>query len=251
MRFFAVVTSLLATRPWMVCALTTTSTDRAQAFERVYAEGRWTHGPDGARCGSGWSHVESGQGEMALKAVMDVVYSMKIRSIADVPCGDGCFARALTSALHNRTSAEGEPAVEYTGVDIVQSLVATNNERLADASTRFIHADVVASASALPRAELIFSRQMLQHLCNDDVHQFLIHVALSSARYALLTTFQTDYDFVNTDISCASGSFRPQDLTKPPFSLPAPLMLFNEHYPIDKRVSLGLWPVRALRHRLL
>ena len=31
----------------------------------------------------------------------------------------------------------------------------------------------------------------------------------------------------------------------------APLRLFSEEYPVDPRVSLGLWPVRALRHRLL
>ena len=42
-----------------------------------------------------------------------------------------------------------------------------------------------------------------------------------------------------------------QDLTKPPFSLPPPLALFNERYPVDGRVALGLWSVRSLRHRLL
>ena len=72
-----------------------------------------------------------------------------------------------------------------------------------------------------------------------------------SARFALLSTFKTDDSFVNTDIPCASGGYRPQDLTKPPFSLPAPLALFDEMYPIDRRISLGLWRVGALRHRLL
>ena len=130
-----------------------------------------------------------------------------------------------------------------------------NTAAMADESTRFVQADVVSGAASLPKADLIFSRQMLQHLCNDDVLRFVRQVARSSARYALITTFQTDDAFENTDIECASGDFRPQDLTKPPFSLPAPLMLFNEHYPVDPRVALGLWPVRtierALRHRLI
>ena len=239
-------------------ALTTTSTSRAQAFERVYAEGRWKHGVDGALCGSGWSHVPSGQGAMALKAVTDVVESFGIRSIADVPCGDGCFASAMIGALRSNSTV---PAlrrannVEYVGVDIVARLIEQNTAAMADESTRFVQADVVSGAASLPKADLIFSRQMLQHLCNDDVLRFVRQVARSSARYALITTFQTDDAFENTDIECASGDFRPQDLTKPPFSLPAPLMLFNEHYPVDPRVALGLWPVRtierALRHLLI
>ena len=57
----------------------------------------------------------------------------------------------------------------------------------------------------------------------------------------------TDDDFVNADIPCASGDYRPQDLTKPPFSLPRPLMLFSEEYPVDGRTSLGLWSVRQLK----
>ena len=92
---------------------------------------------------------------------------------------------------------------------------------------------------------------MLQHLCTDDAMRFIRQAARSSARFVLLTTFTTDDDFVNTDIPCASGGYRPQDLTKPPFSLPAPLRLFSEEYPVDQRVALGLWPVKALRRRLL
>jgi hypothetical protein len=227
----------------------TTSQDRAHAFERVYAEGRWVNGADGATCGSGWSDVTRGQGEAAVRAVVSVVDALKLQSVADVPCGDGCFAGAMLSALRNRTAAA--LPVAYVGVDIVRSLVEHNRARLADAITSFVHADVVSGAVALPAADLLFSRQMMQHMCNDDALRFVRLVARSTARFALLTTFETDVNFVNTDIPCASGDFRAQDLTKPPFSLPTPLRVFKEQYPVDARVSLGLWPVRALRHRLL
>ena len=46
------------------------TSDRAHAFERVYAEGRWVNGADGARnCLSGWSDVGNGQAVAAVKAV--------------------------------------------------------------------------------------------------------------------------------------------------------------------------------------
>ena len=94
-------------------------------------------------------------------------------------------------------------------------------------------------------------RQMLQHLCTEDALRFVQMVARSSARFVLLSTFKTDDDFVNTDIPCTSGGYRPQDLTKPPFNLPTPLAFFDEMYPVDRRIALGLWKVGTLRHRLL
>jgi len=244
---------------WTLCslaagALAHSSSDRMYAFERVYKEGRWTRGADGALCSSGWSNVASGQGVAALGALLSVIKMIGARSIADVPCGDGCFAGALLDALSNRTSdTSGNLAptpVEYVGVDIVHRLIDDNRQRYGSNAVHFVQADVISS-SWIPNADLVFSRQMLQHMCTDDALRFIRLVAHSSAKYALLTTFETDDSFVNTDIGCASGDYRAQDLTKPPFSLPRPMMLFSEEYPVDRRVALGLWPVWALRRRLL
>ena len=225
------------------------SIDRAATFQRVYDEGRWIRGMDGARrCPSGWSDVSQGQGAEAVRAVVSVVDAFAIRSIADVPCGDGCFAAAMLDRLRNRTiGGLPPPEISYIGVDIVQRLIESNRAAFGNERTQFFAGDVISGNAPLPTADLIFSRQMLQHLCNEDVLRFIRLLAHSTARFALLTTFKTDATFVNTDIPCTSGGFRAQDLTKPPFSLPAPLLLFDEMYPIDRRVSLGLWPVSALR----
>ena len=228
------------------------SSDRARAFERVYAEGRWINGADGARrCPSGWSDVGSGQALAAMRAVVSVVDMFQIRSIADVPCGDGCFAGAMIRAVRNRTGAAALPPISYLGVDIVGSLIERNRALLGDEHTHFHMADVVSGAAPLPTADLLLSRQMLQHLCTEDALRFVQMVARSSARFVLLSTFKTDDEFVNTDIPCTSGGYRPQDLTKPPFNLPTPLAFFDEMYPVDRRIALGLWKVGTLRHRLL
>ena len=80
-----------------------------------------------------------------------------------------------------------------------------------------------------------------QHMCNQDVLHFLRLVSSSGAKWAFMTTFSTDSFFINSDIECASGGYRPMDLTKPPFSLPQPTQYFSEQYPLDDRVGLGLW----------
>ena len=66
---------------------------RRAAFELVYREARWMKGGDGARCASGWSDVEHSQGEHACNSLVRVVQTYRIRSILDVPVGDGCFSR--------------------------------------------------------------------------------------------------------------------------------------------------------------
>jgi hypothetical protein len=257
-RMLALLSSLMQASPQLFTAIgatsMATSTERARAFERVYTEGRWLHGADGAsRCPSGWSDVESGQGAAALKAVTSVVNTFQIHSIADIPCGDGCFAGAMLTALRNRTTSnDNEIPVTYLGIDIVSSLIERNRaQHRGDKNTHFLVADLVGGVEQLPTAELVFSRQMLQHLCNEDALRFVHLVAHSSARFAMLTTFQTDDNFINTDIACTSGGYRVQDLTKPPFSLPKPIAIFSEKYPVDPRASLGLWSIKQLRHRLL
>ena len=76
---------------------------------------------------------------------------------------------------------------------------------------------------------------------NADVLAFLRLVSNSSARFALLSTFRTPEGFANSDIGCASGDYRAQDLERPPFGLPPPIAFYSERYPADARIGLGLW----------
>ena len=213
------------------------STERRLAFERVYELGLWLGGEDGAVCKSGWSSIQHAQGTAAHHGLLRVIDRYSIRSVADVPVGDGCFTGAALAALRNSSVAH-EPQVEWTGVDIVPSLIERNTRRLGSLGARFEVADVLgAGAPPLPRAELVFSRQMTQHLCHEEVHLFLAQVANApAARYLLATTFRTGDDFVNKDIPCASAGYRAQDLTKPPFDLGQPLLWFSERYADHTRV---------------
>ena len=125
-------------------------------------------------------------------------------------------------------------------MDIVKDLISHNLVRR-DNTTRLIQADVASLARLPGPTELIFSRQMMQHMCNSDVRRVLDLISRSGSRLALLTHFATADDMHNSDIPCNSGGYRPQDLTKPPFSLPPPIRYWSENYTIDKRVGLGLW----------
>ena len=92
-----------------------------------------------------------------------------------------------------------------------------------DNMTRLVQADVVSLTRLPGPTDLIFSRQMMQHRCNSDVRHVLDLISRSGARFALLTHFETAKGMANSDIHCNSGGYRPQDLLKPPFSLPPPI----------------------------
>ena len=170
-------------------------------------------------------------------------------------------------------------AISYIGLDIVKKVIETNLVKR-DNMTRLVQADVVSLTQLPGPADLIFSRQMMQHMCNSDVRRVLDLISRSGARFALLTHFETDKRMANVDIHCNSGGYRPQDLLKPPFSLPPPIRYWcahpaertccararyvrlrcrspracayarrSENYSIDKRVGLGLWALPLQRSK--
>lgn len=89
----------------------------------------------------------------------NVVHEHDVRSYIDIPVGDGCFSHAALARLR-----QTRPTISYLGLEIVKSLVEHNLVSV-DNNTRLVHADV-ATLPQLPgpTADLIFSRQMMQHV---------------------------------------------------------------------------------------
>jgi SAM-dependent methyltransferase len=135
-----------------------------------------------------------------------------IRSMLDVPCGDFQWMRRVDRA-----------GIDYTGADIVKSLIDANNARFRTDSTRFMHLDLISGP--VPRVDLILCRDCLVHLSNRDVVQCLSHIAQSGSTYLLTTMFPKAAS--NRDIT--TGHWRPINFILPPFSFPQPLELINEH----------------------
>jgi hypothetical protein len=157
--------------------------------------------------------------------------------LLDVPCGAYGWIEPVTRAVRS-----------YLGADVVTELVAENERLHADATHRFLTLDL--TRDPLPPADLILCRDCLVHLSFEDVLSALRNVARSSATYLLTTTFVGCEQ--NEDI--VTGDWRPLNLERSPFDLPAPLRLVDEHTPegggafADK--ALGLWRISELAARL-
>lgn len=156
-----------------------------------------------------------------------ILTSYNVRTIVDSPCGD--FHWMKTIDIGNRV---------YVGVDVVPLLIEKNSSLYHTDTRMFICRDLIFDI--VPEADLIISRDFLVHLSDEDVKTTLKNFKKSGSKYLLTTTFPT-----RGNVKISSGGWRPINLQKPPFNLPAPLYLFAENCTEQggayKDKSLGLW----------
>ncbi|MFG2116716.1 class I SAM-dependent methyltransferase [Streptomyces sp. NPDC048718] len=135
-----------------------------------------------------------------------------VRSLLDVPCGD-CF-------WMSRTALDLD---HYIGADIVPALIRRNEERFARPGHEFRVVDL--TRDPLPRVDMIFTRDCLVHLGDEDIRRALDNIVRSASTYLATTTF-TERTENPADIE--AGGWRPLNLRLAPFSLPEPSHLLDE-----------------------
>jgi len=128
---------------------------------------------------------------------------LEARVLLDVPCGD------FTWMEHVDLSG-----IEYTGGDIVPSIVEENRRLHARESRRFVELDL--TRDVLPDADVLLCRDSLVHLSYANIRAVLANVARSRFRFVLMTSFPGRRD--NYDV--ADGDWRPLDFQAPPLSFP-------------------------------
>ena len=177
-------------------------------FTNVYANGLW-----GGEPGSFFSGP--GSNEEAARPYADFVTRFmaerNIRSVVDLGCGDFRVGRLIANA-----------GVHYTGVDVVEPLIAHNTRRYGSETVRFHRADM--TRDPLPPAELCLVREVFQHLSNAQVSAAWARV--SQYKYALVTEVHPE-DFshyqINRDKPHGATSrlahFSVLCLDKPPFNI--------------------------------
>lgn len=153
--------------------------------------------------------------------------TLNVKIILDVPCGDFHWAAELDWTPYRYIGADTVPAI----VERNQSLYTSN-----DAEFRVL--DIVTDS--LPACDLILCRDLFIHFPNSLIRDALRNVSRSGARY-LLTTH---YSGARRNLDIKLGSFRPINLTLPPFDLPVPEHTIpdGDYLPLWDR-SLALWPL--------
>jgi SAM-dependent methyltransferase len=184
----------------------------SEAFSIIYSEGLW------GRSGESTHHFNSGIGSHDQEIVAAYVSAVTMwlgafpckPDVADVGCGDFRVGSPIRPFCGR-----------YLAYDCVPSLVASNRSRWASADVEFAVLDISRDAPA--QADIVFVRQVFQHLPNDLIEQALARLA-NACTWLVVTEDLPDGRFVanidkaiGPDIRCTSGSG--VVLTDPPFSL--------------------------------
>lgn len=134
--------------------------------------------------------------------------------------------------------------IRYVGADVVPEIIAANRQGFATRTRTFLCLDI--SRDRLPRVDVILCRDCLVHMAFADIAATFANFRRSGSTYLLTTTFTGPRD--NRDI--ATGAWRPLNLERPPFDLPPPLRLIDEHCQEGggayRDKHLGLWKIGDL-----
>ena len=185
---------------------------------RRWALGESVSGPGSDR--------DSGQVEHAIRMLTKACDALGVRSIADMPCGDFHWVHLFL---------KDHPGIDYVGYDIVEPLIAQNRE--AHPEHRFEVLDITTQVPA--PADLIFSKDLVNHLYERDVWAALGNMAASGSRWLLITS---NTGHANKELfMLRPGASRELDLRTTPYSLPEPV--WSDHY-------FSLWTVEAVAARV-
>ena len=172
--------------------------DLESAFTRIYDENLWDGGS-----GPG-SNPRNAAGYLAeLQRVID---GLGVSSVLDVGCGDF----RLGAAVDWR-------GAQYTGIDVVRSVVERCREEHGSERMRFLHRDF--TRCELPPADLLICKDVLQHLESRDAAALLRQ--LGKYKYALITNDVGSNQNRSID---NEARYAPLDLEQRPFGLRAKVL---------------------------
>lgn len=153
----------------------------------------------------------------------DEIAAGRIRSILDAPCGEFSW---MKSAI-----AGGQ--VRYVGGDVSDLIISRNVRKHPEYS--FITLDLCVDQ--LPIADLMLCRDCLFHLSHLDIVRALRNIE----RFNFTQIAITNHQGVVANVDIPTGSFRPLDLTLPPFNLPPPDRKVAETSTDRHPHYLGIW----------
>ena len=186
--------------------------DPCDVFSQIYKNGEWGRNAEGEGI-SGMGSVPA-NALPYMKMLQEFIIKYQIKSAVDIGCGDW----ELSKLIH-------WGAIDYYGYDAAAEVIANNISRYGSANRHFYACDAIHTE--LPSADLLICKDVLQHLPNSYISDFLRQ--LDKYKYCLITNdiaFEPQYDRkLNLDIPMGSG--RCIDLTQAPFNIKGiPLMRY-------------------------
>ena len=182
---------------------------RQSVFEHVYASSLWPDGNNTAQT----MHTPRN----AIQSVLQEFHALS--SIINIPCGNLTWMPELFPFFEKHN-------ITYTGVDIVPALIQKHRSKYPQ--WHFEQLDYVKQELPIS-ADLIFSREALQHLNFYDVFLALHHFSIQpKVQYLLTTSYETDSNSNFMFVDGASNTLI--QLDKSPYFF-KPIAVFHDGQP--------------------
>lgn len=171
----------------------------SHTFNRIYTEGIWGKDDTGKGTSGSGSTLEITREYRSY--VEDFIKKHSVKSVVDAGCGDWSFSSVMDWG-----------GASYLGVDIASDVVDTVRKKYEKGNIKFQVGDITED---LPAADLLISKDVLQHLSNRLVQKFIANnLKKGKYKWVLLTN---DRGSENQDVW--AGGYRTIDLSAPPFSV--------------------------------
>lgn len=185
-----------------------------EVFSEVYEKGLWGKSSDPNRpyfSGSG-SH-DAAIVAVYVESVCDFLRTLPVKpNVVDLGCGDFAVGSQIRPFCHG-----------YIACDVVPSLIEHNRSEYRTLDVDFRLIDI--SSDELPYGDIVFIRQVLQHLPNSRIAKLVPKLEKNFTHLIVTEHLPSAATFVpNLDLGSASAEIRLGKgsgvvLTKPPFNL--------------------------------
>jgi len=188
-------------------------------FENIYENKKW--GINFANMGSSGPGSHISQVKEYMLILQEFLDNNNVKSVIDIGCGDFQFMRHMN--LKN---------VQYTGIDCVEKLIIFNKKHFEKENITFLHREL--SEHEFDFAELYLIKDVLQHLSNDIICDFLDYIVIQKLAKYIIITNCSNQDFDNQDVE-SIGQTRPLNAKLFPLKKYNPVVLKEYN---GKQVSL-------------
>lgn len=179
--------------------------DNDKIFDDIYESNMWHTEESVSGGGSTMDATKTVREQIPI-----IIKKYGIKSMLDIPCGDYNWMKNV------------EKDCLYIGGDIVEGIIKSDNEKYKSDNVMFQVLNM--TQDQLPKVDLIFCKDCLQHLCYENVALALNNFKKSGSKYLLVSSFPRTWR--NHDIY--DGDYRPLNVCKKPFNLPSPIYKFRE-----------------------
>jgi trans-aconitate methyltransferase len=129
-----------------------------ERFERIYREKMWGANDENEGSSGGGSTFENAR--PYYEYLTRFLQEHKIKSVVDLGCGDWMLSKYIDWT-----------DIDYTGYDVVESVIDKNIQKYGSDTIRFINANFLNAE--VPAADLLICKHVLQHIPNKDVFRFI------------------------------------------------------------------------------